>query len=224
MRSDRERSAPAVKSNFWDEVSALVPIQTYAAGQTVFSVGEPGNAMYVIRSGCVQVTLHSADGRKTGINRMGAGEMLGEIAFLDKGPRTADVIATEPTTLAVIDRAIYRDKLQANGAFLEVLVDTLCTHIRNATEVLETISSPSAAVRLARCLHRLSQKWGEQVEDNSNAQAIHISQEELAAFSGLTRQCVNQTLSGWQRQGLVKTQRGRIVISDPSALLSLCEA
>src|SRR6056297_1238912 len=60
----------------------------FSAGQTIFSAGEPGQSLILIEEGRVEVSITSISGRKSVLAHMGPGEVLGEIAALDGGPRS----------------------------------------------------------------------------------------------------------------------------------------
>ena len=68
----------------------------YPAGRRIFSKGDPGHGLLAVLSGVVKISVVSEDGKELALNLIGAGEIFGEIALLDGGPRTAD--ATAPIT------------------------------------------------------------------------------------------------------------------------------
>ena len=66
-------------------------------GQVLFEQGDVGDALFVIVTGAVEVSILSATGRKLSLDIMRPGSIFGEIALFDPGPRTATVMASEPT-------------------------------------------------------------------------------------------------------------------------------
>ena len=86
-------------------------------GSVVFAEGEPGTAMYIVRTGCVD--LH-AGGRF--LERLGPGGVLGEMALVDPAPRSATAVAGEECSLVVIDRAVFDSLVRKVPGFaLEVM-------------------------------------------------------------------------------------------------------
>jgi uncharacterized membrane protein len=79
----------------------VVPLEK---GSTVFNTGDPGDSMYVIRSGAVEVFVKNKTGERMTLERNGPGDFFGEISLLDAGPRTASAIVTEAGEALVIDR------------------------------------------------------------------------------------------------------------------------
>src|SRR5579864_9009862 len=81
--SDGERAALAER----------IDVHQYAAGETIFNYGDPGHALYIIRSGVVEIFIKNDQGEKIVLETSGPGDIFGEISLLDNGPRTAWVAA-----------------------------------------------------------------------------------------------------------------------------------
>src|SRR6516162_999353 len=84
-----------------DALAGKLRLATFAAGDVVFREGEPGNAMYFIGSGQVEVRSEKTRQR---VASLGAGSFFGEIALLLGGPRSATVRALTDTELFILDR------------------------------------------------------------------------------------------------------------------------
>ncbi|MDP1524425.1 MAG: Crp/Fnr family transcriptional regulator [Rhodocyclaceae bacterium] len=83
-------------------------IQTFNAGDTVFSQGSKGSHMYVVLSGSVELQRTTDDGGSNVMASMGPGEIFGEMAIVDSGVRMASAVAGSPETrLVVIDQARF---------------------------------------------------------------------------------------------------------------------
>ena len=80
---DNERSA----------LSEEMELVRYSSGQVVFSYGDPGHALYIVRSGEVEIYIKNDKGEKIVLEVSKSGEIFGEISLLDDGPRTAWVAA-----------------------------------------------------------------------------------------------------------------------------------
>jgi len=80
-------------------------------GETLFHQGDPGEAIYAVESGMLEVSVLSAEGRKLTLNTLGPGDVFGEIALFDGGPRTATVHARASTRLARVRRTRLLDEL-----------------------------------------------------------------------------------------------------------------
>ena len=87
-------------------VAAVAKEQQFKAGQNVYLVGDPGDAVYVILEGV-------AEARREGelVMRMGAKEAFGDASLFDGAPRVTDIVVVEPLTVLVIDRRDFLDLL-----------------------------------------------------------------------------------------------------------------
>ena len=149
-------------------------------GDTVFLKGDPGRSVFAVTEGIVEISVASEDGRAIVLNLLGAGEIFGEIALLDGGPRSADAVALTDVKLAVLDRREFRSCLleQPNAALK--LLEVLAHRIRHTSAQVEDLSFSNAAGRLARSILALAEA---QVPGGK----INVTQEELGKTIGLSR-------------------------------------
>ena len=82
--------------------------QTLTAGQTLFQAGEPGDALYVVSHGDVELYVKDNVGQKITLTVAGRGDVFGEVSLLDEGPRTATAVAMTDCELIVLDREDLR--------------------------------------------------------------------------------------------------------------------
>src|SRR4051812_13728181 len=85
-------------------LAALLERRVAAANTTIFHEGEPGDEVFVVGSGRVQVILTSDTGEKIVLAEAVCGDVFGEISLLDGGPRTATAVAVEASELLTLDR------------------------------------------------------------------------------------------------------------------------
>src|SRR5262245_58059468 len=79
-----------------DAVMALAVERRYADGETIFSRGDPGEGMLVVLQGRIRLSIVSTEGRELILREAEAGDVIGEIAVIDGGRRTADAVAAGP--------------------------------------------------------------------------------------------------------------------------------
>jgi CRP/FNR family cyclic AMP-dependent transcriptional regulator len=107
------------------------PVIGMPAGQAVFRMGEPGETMYVILSG--RVDMMNAD---LVIESLGPQQAFGMMSLIDTLPRTATAQVTEDAQLAVIDRRKYQFMLHELPSFAVFLIQTLANRVRNTARAL----------------------------------------------------------------------------------------
>lgn len=189
------------------KVEALCRNREYRRGDKVFEEGTPGSKLYGVIRGRLLITANSPQGMQLHLNVVGQGEIVGEIAFLDGGLRTASGSAAEPTTCFEIDRAAFFELMSSTPELGTHLLQLVCHRVRWMTKLVADSAFLTVPERLATRLRDLA---GAQAA--SDGTEVKISQAELAQFLGVSRQVVNGYLRAWQREGRVELARGAIRI------------
>ncbi len=105
--------------------------RTYSAGTTLFSQGDSGSGLYILKSGKVSITQKTgAQEAEKEINTVGAGETLGEMALLDDQPRSATVTAVEDVTALLLPIWEFRGVIKAHPDIALKLLATLSRRLR----------------------------------------------------------------------------------------------
>jgi CRP-like cAMP-binding protein len=89
--------------------------------------------------------------------------------------------------------------------------------------MFETRAMITASARLAKCLLRLAEKWGEAGPQGAVRITQPVSQSDLGEFAGIARENVNRCLKTWTRDGLLSIDNGCITIVDPAGLEGISE-
>jgi CRP/FNR family cyclic AMP-dependent transcriptional regulator len=85
-------------------LSGVIDYEKLEASQTLFQAGQPGESLFIVRSGEIELYIKDTTGQKIVLNVVRSGEMFGELSLLDSGPRSATAIALMETELLVLDR------------------------------------------------------------------------------------------------------------------------
>ena len=158
----------------------------------------------------MQVTTLSASGKNAVFNLIPEGEIFGEIALLDGGPRTADAVAFTDCTLMVIERRDFLPLLRSHPEMTIKLLEVLCARLRKTTEQVEDLLFLDLRSRLVKTLLRLSQM--------TPNREIKISQDDLSQIVGMSREMINKQLQVWAKDQWISLARRRIVVLRPDAL------
>jgi CRP-like cAMP-binding protein len=103
--------------------------KTYGAGASVFREGEPGDVAYVVQSGNVQI-FKTVDGAEKVLGEVGAGGIFGEMALIDDKPRMASARTAEASTLIIVSRNMFEEKLRKTDPFIRGLLQIFTGTIR----------------------------------------------------------------------------------------------
>ena len=179
-----------------------------AHGQRLFSTGDPGDAAYLVLSGELEVQLSRSDGGETYLARIKPGAVLGDMAVLDGGKRSADVVASRTSQLLRLGRQAVLDALAEEPQAALRLLGVLVGRLRETNTLVEESNALDLGARLARLL------LGE-------AGPITRSQSELARLVSASRESVNRKLSVWRGEGLLEIGARGIILKDRAGLTRL---
>jgi CRP-like cAMP-binding protein len=200
-------------------LAALMRPRPYAKDEVIYLRGDPGTAFYVIASGRVKITLTSPDGKELILRRLGPGGFHGELALLDDEPRSADAIAVEPSVLLVLQRDAFRQFLNEHVAVASKLLGTVSQYLRRNAELIQDATFLDVPARLARILLELAGATGDGPLPPPGAVIPdRMKQAELASLVGATRESVNKWLGSFEKQGLIRYEKGQITLLRPSGL------
>src|SRR5215469_4922902 len=205
-----------------DGLLAYARVVRYRAGSEIFAKGAPGTSLMAVLDGTVRVSVVSENGREIVFNLIQAGEILGEIALLDGGERSADAIAMTECELLVLNRRDFLPFLERRADVCIKVIELLCQRLRQTSGQVEELSFWQLDGRLAKALLRLAQDRAHP-DAASGPVRLRITQRELGSIVGGSREHVNKQLQAWQKAGFIELGKGEIVVRDRDALAEFCE-
>jgi CRP/FNR family cyclic AMP-dependent transcriptional regulator len=114
--------------------------ETFEDGAVIFADGANGDWMYVVESGEVEISK-IVNGRKIVIETMKPGELFGEMAYIDKTPRSATATARGTTEVGIIDRQFFDQEFNKLSADFQQMLKTVAFRLRRTTgKLLETLT------------------------------------------------------------------------------------
>jgi CRP/FNR family cyclic AMP-dependent transcriptional regulator len=127
-----------------DERAALAakiePVSA-AAGKTLFSYGDPGDSLYIVREGEVEIFFKNDTGDKIVLERSGPGDFFGELSLIDPGPRTASALVTKDLQAVMVDREDLEALLKQHPAAAMDLLTATGRRLREANRKLRHTAS-----------------------------------------------------------------------------------
>jgi CRP-like cAMP-binding protein len=145
------------------------------------------------------------------------GDLLGELAFVDRDPRVATVTALEPVEALVTTGQALRHHLETTPRVAVVLLEIVTRRFRETTLKRAQFGASDTMGRLAARIVELAERYGEESPDGI-AFSSPISQEDLAAWTGASRAGVAEALRALRELGWIETDRRRLVVRDLDAL------
>jgi len=203
-----------------DSLIGYTRVEKYPAGREIFAKGSPGQSLMAVLRGSIKISSLSSDGKEVVFRIINAGEIFGEIAALDGEERSADASAMTDCELLVLHRRDFLRMLEHRADLCMILLRTLCRSLRRTSEQVEDVSFRHLESRVAKALLQLAESVGLHGVQSKSVE-LHVSQRELGAMAGGSRESVNKILQNWHRQGLIDLGKASILIHDIEALRHL---
>jgi CRP/FNR family transcriptional regulator, cyclic AMP receptor protein len=194
----------------------LGAVRRYRRGDVLFHQGDDAGAVVVLRDGHVKATMLN-DGREVILAFPGPGELLGELSAVDGEPRSATVRAVDEVEALVIPGSAFRAFLEHHPRIALVLLRGVAARLRAADRQRVDYAVNDVVVRVAGRLVELCDRFG--CADGAAIDiGLAITQDELAAWAGASREAVAKAMGILRTLGWVQTERRRILVLDLPAL------
>ena len=148
-------------------LAAKVEAISAPAGKMLFSYGDPGDSLYIVREGEVEIFFKNDTGQRIVLERPGAGDFFGELSLIDAGPRTASALVTKDLQAVVVDREDIEALLKQHPAAAMDLLTATGKRLREASRQLR---------------HAASRDINEEVEDTRTT--VMKMADWISEFSG----------------------------------------
>jgi CRP/FNR family transcriptional regulator, cyclic AMP receptor protein len=188
--------------------------------QVIYLPGDPGRTVYFVNGGRVKISKVTRDGKELTLAYRGPGELFGEIALVEGGPREEMAEAMENALLTEMERGDFERLIQTQPLLGLRLARLLTQRRRDIENKIENLVFKDVNSKLAELLIRLASEFG--VDDaRGTLVALKITHQEMANLIGSTRETVSLTLSQFKRKGLIRTDGRKVILADREGLKAL---
>lgn len=191
--------------------------RSFPRGALLMFQQEPGERVMILLGGRVKVAQVDAEGRELLLSIRDAGDVLGELAFIDHQPRLASVTALEPVTALVIPASAFRAHLERTPRVAVALLEVIARRFRETTIKRSQFAASDTLGRLAARIVELAERYG-QPTDAGVLITVPLSHEEMAAWTGASRAGVAHAFQMLRELGWIQTNRRKLVVRDLQAL------
>jgi CRP/FNR family transcriptional regulator, cyclic AMP receptor protein len=194
--------------------------RTYRRGATIFNEGDIADRVFLLLEGTTKVSYFTDEGKEVVLAVRGPGDLLGELSALDGEPLSATVAALEDAAGLVLTSDAFTGYLRANPDVTLMLLRTLTRKLRDADRKRIEFTSFDTVGRVARRLVELAERFGaEDTEESGRIEIdLSLSQEELAAWAGSSREAVSKALQTLKSRRWIETKRRSVTVLDLPAL------
>jgi CRP/FNR family cyclic AMP-dependent transcriptional regulator len=199
-----------------EELAKVAVPRSYEGGQVIFREGDEGDTCFVIRSGAVKITREHG-GRTIALAELRGGNTFGELSMFGGEVRSATAQALEPTQAVALLAGDIRRLLATNPEIALKMLETMANRVRATNQRLANQSFQTVAGRVAGVLMQLVNARQSEGAGERDV-LVETTQADIAQLAGASRESASRFLATLERQGLVTTQRGKVVVHDPGAL------
>ncbi|MGD9752882.1 MAG: Crp/Fnr family transcriptional regulator [Acidimicrobiia bacterium] len=196
-------------------LTAAGQVREIARGEVLCAAGEPAEAVYVVLAGAAKLTAWAANGRELVLDVVEPGALVGELAAIDGGPRTATVSALTELRVLAVPAGRFRALLAQQPSLNAAVLALLAGRVRVATERQVELGANDALGRVCRLLLDLAARAG---ASGDGWFPVPLSQHDLASWSGLSRDAFVKGLRAVRTLGWAELDGRRGAIVDRAAL------
>ena len=188
------------------EIEQHGSVKSYKKNTIVINQDDETYSLYVILSGSVKVFVSGEDGREAVLNHQQAGDYFGDLALIDKEPRVASVMTTEPSKFMIISREDFLACLSKNPEIAVNLIKPMTSRIRMLAKNVSSLALLDVYGRVARILLEQAEQQGDVLVTDK------LTQQEIADMVGASRAMVSRILKDLKEGGYISIDKKRITI------------
>jgi CRP-like cAMP-binding protein len=217
--------APALKGASGPTLDGLVDVarsRTIERGDYLWRAGAIPESLTIIQSGLVKVVKPGPQGRRTICGLFGAPDTVGDAALLQGIAYPADaIVATTKAILIEIQRTALLVALEKEPALAMSCTQAMQNKLTALLDKIDVLSAGAVEARLATLLLNLYDRFGDDLEDESQLIPLALTRQELADLVSTTFETTIRTMTRWEREGIVQTTGHGFVIKDRGQLETL---
>ncbi|MET7418193.1 Crp/Fnr family transcriptional regulator [Dactylosporangium sp. NPDC005555] len=186
-------------------------------GAVIFREASRSESVIILKDGRVKVSSDTASGTEVVLAVRGPGALVGEFSAMDGGPMSATVTALEPVAALTVPTPEFERYLLSHGRVTMLLMRQLIGRVRDADRKRIEFGAYDTTGRVAARLVELAERFGEQTGEGLRI-SLPLSQDELAGWTGSSREAVTKALRTLREEGWIQTGRLHVIVRDLAAL------
>ncbi len=190
-------------------VAMLRPIPRHTV---VLHAGDRTDNIYFVLSGALKVQVSDEEGREVILSMLGPGELFGEMGVLDDHPRSATVLAVEPSEVVVIGKDDFKRCLVENPDVSLFIMRNLVKRLRLADRNIESLALLDVYGRVARLLLESAD-----LVEGRKVVTHKLTKQDIAKMIGASREMVSRVMRDLTAQGLIQEHEGQLILVDLAA-------
>jgi len=183
----------------------------------IFLPGDAGDKVYLLKAGVVKISKYSDSGKEIILGMVNPGEIFGEMALVDKGPRETVAEAIMDSYVCFIDRESFTRYLARNSEMSLRLTKIFGLKFKRLGQKVEDLVFRNVYQRLAGLLLNLYEEYGYE-KNNKTYIYVKLTHYDIASLIGSTRETTTASLNDFKREGLIDFDGRKLVILNKEGL------
>jgi len=190
-----------------DLLLSHVNTRSFPKNTIIITEGDQSDSLYIVNEGQIKIYVSDEEGREMLLNVLEPGDYFGELALIDKEPRSASAITMSNARLSIISGPDFRDVLRKHPEMSIKLLSALVVRLREVTETVRRLALLDVYGRVTTTLLSLAREDGGQKRIEPK-----LTQQDIANMVGASREMVSRIMKDLKTGGYIETTRDAIVI------------
>ncbi len=186
--------------------------EQFAKNQPILQTGDQTEMLYVVISGRIKVTMGDDQGKEVVLAMLGAGEYFGEMALLDGGSRSANVIAVESCELLSLSKHEFIQCLKNNFSMTMMVMQGLVKRLREADKKISNLALMDVYGRVAKVLLEMAETI-----EGDRAIVKKMAKKDIANMIGASREMVTRVMKDLELRGMIEISSDAIILKNKLA-------
>lgn len=187
-------------------------------GSVLLHEGDDSDYVVLIEDGALKVVALAENGNVVVLAVRRAGDMVGDFAAVESGPRSASLVAVQRSTVVIVTAASLMGVMRARPESAFALLRATVARITEGDRRRVEFSSYEVGERIRRVLLELVCLFRAEGADDDSPVLIPLIQQDLASLASASRESTARVLRRLRARGVVRTARGRILVVHPDRL------
>ncbi|MEM7733332.1 MAG: Crp/Fnr family transcriptional regulator [Pseudomonadota bacterium] len=200
-----------------DELMRLATVHRVARDETFFDEGERADNFYILLDGFLRVGRTTQDGDQVIMLHISSGQMFGIAKAFDCARYTMTARAASDGVALSWPSELWDRFIQDYPGFKAAARVALGHRMKEMQDRVVSLATARVERRIAQAILRLMKQAGKATEDGIEID-FPLTRQDISDMTGTTLHSVSRCMSGWQRRGIVRSERRRVVVCEPEAL------
>ncbi len=201
------------------EILQLATVHRVGPDKTYFEEGDSADNFFVLLDGFTRVVRTTKDGEQVVVLHIAPGQMFGIAKAFESENYTMTARAASKGIALSWPSKLWDSFIEGYPGFRTASRKAVGSRVTEMQDKIVSLATQKVEQRIAQAILRLAEQAGKETEQGIEID-FPLSRQDISEMTGTTLHSVSRCMSRWQRQGLVRSQRRRVVVCQPEALLA----